>query len=226
MKYLSLYQLVLASTVLALGFDLLKSQSAQAVSFFTDFAAFDAITTTTLVEDFEAFSPKDRPLSSFVSNGNTYTGISSGRRSPNVAVGSPGYRNFGVPVTNSSVLAANGDENFKIDFGTPAEAVGFDTYLNAYGPATVQVFGTNGLLDTFILQHDPTTVGFLGMASSDLITSIQWTTVRGGVVNTGIDNIRLGEIDSSTIPEPTSLLSLLVLGVLGGGSFLKRRSQE
>ncbi|MGD1713020.1 hypothetical protein [Dapis sp. BLCC M172] len=54
--------------------------------FFTDVNAFDALTNTTLVEDFEAFSPKDRRLPSFVSNGNTYAGV--GRN--NVWVSSPG----------------------------------------------------------------------------------------------------------------------------------------
>jgi hypothetical protein len=42
--------------------------------FFTDVNAFDALTDTTLIEDFEAFPLKNQPLSSFVSNGNTYTG--------------------------------------------------------------------------------------------------------------------------------------------------------
>ena len=131
--------------------------------FFTDVNAFDALTNTTLVEDFEAFSPKDRALLSFVSNGNTYAGV--GRN--NVWVSSPGYRNFGVPVTTSSILTATGDEDFTVEFGTPTEAVGFDTYLNAFAPATVRVFGTTGLLDTFVLNHDPTTVGFLGILADE-----------------------------------------------------------
>ncbi|MDJ0554876.1 MAG: hypothetical protein QNJ68_10610 [Microcoleaceae cyanobacterium MO_207.B10] len=71
--------------------------------FFTDVNAFDALTNTTLVEDFEGFAPKDRALPSFVSNGNTYTGLASVPH-PNVWVSRPGYINFGVPVTTSSIL--------------------------------------------------------------------------------------------------------------------------
>ncbi|NEO58142.1 MAG: hypothetical protein F6K54_36875, partial [Okeania sp. SIO3B5] len=97
--------------------------------FFTDVNAFNALTNTTLVEDFEAFPQKDQPLPSFVSNGNTYTAL-VGSGFPNVWVSSPGYTNYGVPVTTSSILTTAGDEDFTVEFGTPTEAVGFDTYLN------------------------------------------------------------------------------------------------
>ncbi|MEM1168600.1 MAG: hypothetical protein AAGJ08_05840 [Cyanobacteria bacterium P01_H01_bin.35] len=192
--------------------------------FFTDVNAFDALTNTILVEDFEAFGQKDRRLPSFVSNGNTYTGL-AGIPSPNVWVSSPGYTNFGVPVTTSSILSANGDEDFTVEFGTPREAVGFNTYLNAFGPATVDVFGITGLLETFVLNHDPTTVGFLGILASEEISSIRWTTVRGGVINTGIDNIVQGtKIESASTPEPRSPLGLIALGLLGFGSRLLKRT--
>ncbi|NER06930.1 MAG: hypothetical protein F6K17_32285 [Okeania sp. SIO3C4] len=191
--------------------------------FFTDFNDFDALANTTLVEDFEAFAPKNQRLSSFVSNGNTYTGL-AGASFPNVWVSSPGYTNYGVPVTTSSILTATGDEDFTVEFGTPTDAVGFDTYLNAFGPATVSVFGTTGLLDTFVLNHDPTTVGFLGILASEEISSIRWTTVNGRRINTGIDNIVQGtKIESTSTPEATSALSLIALGVLGFGSRLLKR---
>ena len=186
--------------------------------FFTDYDTFNGITETTLVEDFEAFSPKNRPLPSFVSNNNTYTGF-AGSPFPNVWVSSPGYRNYGVPVTTSSILTANGHETFMVDFGTPTEAVGFDTYINAFGPATIDVFGATGLLDTFVLNQDPTTVGFLGILASEEITSIRWDSVLGGRINTGIDNIVQGTSrDNQPVPEPTSVLSLLTFGALGAAS--------
>ncbi|NEQ36819.1 MAG: hypothetical protein F6K40_11240 [Okeania sp. SIO3I5] len=199
--------------------------------FFTDVNAFDALTNTTLVEDFEDFPQKAFPekreiFASFVSNGNTYTGL-AGVPYLNVGVAAPGFTNFGVPITTTSILTANGDEDFTVEFGIPTEAVGFNTYLNAFGPATVSVFGHTGLLDTFVLSHDPTTVGFLGILASEEISSIRWTTVRGGSINTGIDNIVQGtKIESASTPEPTSALSLVVLGVLGFGSrLLKGKSR-
>ena len=195
--------------------------------FFTDVNAFDALTDTTLIEDFEAFPYKaypgnDQIFPSFVSNGNTYTGHAGGPY-PNVAVSSPGYTNYGVPITTSSIITANGDEDFTVEFGTPTEAVGFDTYLNAYGPATVNVFGANNLLDTFVLNQDPTTVGFLGILASEEISSIRWTTVNGGKINTGIDNIIQGsKIDSKSTPEPSLLIGIVSTFVI---ALLSRKKQ-
>ena len=191
-----------------------------AVVFYTDAVSFNAASNTTLVEDFEAFLPKNTGLPSFVSNGNTYTGF-AGTPSPNVYVANAGFTNFGVPITTSAVLTANGDEDFTVDFGSPSTAVGFDTYLNGLGLATVQVFGTSGLLGSFNPAHDPAIVGFLGITSSEPITSIRWTTVLGGRVNTGIDNI----VQGRAVPEPTTLL-LLGLGLAGLGYSSKRRSAQ
>ena len=190
--------------------------------FFTDVNAFDALTDTTLIEDFEAFPLKNQPLSSFVSNGNTYTGH-AGAPYPNVFVSSPGYTSYGVPITTSSIITANGDEDFTVEFGTPTEAVGFDTYLNAYGPATVSVFGANNLLDTFVLNQDPTTVGFLGILASEEISSIRWTTVNGGKIDTGIDNIIQGSrIDKKSTPESSLLIGIVSTFVI---AVLSRKKQ-
>ncbi len=159
-------------------------------------------------------------------NNNTYTGFAGGPY-PNAAITRPGYRNYGVPITESSILTANGDEDFMVEFGTPTTALGFNTYLNVFGPATIQIFGSGGLLDTFILQHDPTTVGFFGVLADENITSIRWTTVHGGRINTGIDNIVQGTgIVQESVPEPSSVISLLLLGALGTISQgIKRKKQ-
>jgi hypothetical protein len=89
--------------------------------------------------------------------------------------------------------------------------------LNGLGLATVQVFGSGGLLGSFNPAHDPTIIGFLGVTSSEAITSIQWTTTLGRTINTGIDNVRQG----TAVPEPTTLL-LLSLGLAGLGFARKR----
>ena len=104
-------------------------------------ASFDSAASTTVLEDFEGITPKDTPLASFVSNGVTYTGL-AGAPSPNVWVASPGYSNFGAGVaqpTSTSILTANGDEDFTIDFSTPPLAVGFDVYFNGLGTVTTRV---------------------------------------------------------------------------------------
>jgi len=75
-----------------------------------------------------------------------------------------------------------------------------------------------------MLNHDPTTVGFLGILASKKISSIHWTTVNGKKINTGIENILQGtKIGDSSVPEPTSALSLIAVGILGFSSPLLRR---
>ena len=216
-------KLSLASTGVTVSALVISPASHAAVMFFTDINDFNAVTETTLVEDFEDLTQTDRPLGSFVSNNNTYAALAGayyGRYSPNIHIASPGYSSFGVPMTESTILTASGDEHFAVDFGIPSTALGFDTYLNAFGPATIQVFGSGGLLDTSTLQHDPTEVGFLGVLADQEITSIRWTTVLGRHTDTGIDNIVQGK---AIVPEPSSAISLLTLGTVGIRSGIKRR---
>ena len=181
------------------------------VSVFTDKTSFDTAATTIFVEGFEAVTPKNSTQSSFTSNGNTYTALPGF----NVFVASSGFTNFGIPITTTSILTASGDEDFTVDFGTPSEAVGFDTYLNQFGPATVEVHGPSGLLDTITHNHASNTIGFLGLVASEPIHSIRWTTVNGAAINTGIDNIFQGTV----IPEPTTLTVLAI----GSVALLRRR---
>lgn len=156
--------------------------------------AFHTAIVNSVVEDFEAASPKDVPIPFYSAHGITYTGH-AGVPFPNVYLLLPGSSNTGVPSTTSTILTTNGDEDITVDFSAPTLAVGFDTYLNADGPASVMVYGASGLLSTIQHSHNPKEVGFLGLVASEPITSIRWTTSRGSVINTGFDNVRLGTPD-------------------------------
>ena len=186
--------------------------------YYTDFGSFDAATNTTIVEDFEGISPKDAPQDSFTNNGITYQAISSDPRKPNVWVSSPGYPNYGVVSTASSILTATGDENFSVEFSVPTQVVGFDTYLNNSPPANIQIFSDTNLIGSYDLTHPADEIGFFGVVSDEMISSIQWTTENGRQMNTGIDNIRTG----APIPEPGTIF-LMAAGVLGLGVFRKMK---
>ena len=176
----------------------------------SDRVAFDAATVISIVETFDSVTPKDTALASFVSQGVTYAPAGA---ATNVWVTGKAYNNFSVPVpAGASVLTATGNEDFTVamTFASPVTAVGFDTYLNDYGPVTVQVLNDDGWTSTS-LDHDPQMVGFFGVTSSSPIATVRWTAVGGQTVNTGIDNVQIG-----VVPAPAAaLLGLLGLGTAG-----------
>lgn len=176
-----------------------------------DRASFTADTTINIVETFDAATPKDAPLASFTNQGITYAPYATGS---NVWVTGNAYTNFGVPLVpaGASVLTTTGNEDFtmSIPLDLAVTAVGFDTYLNTYGPVTVQVHNGEGWTTTTV-NHDPAVIGFFGVTSSSFIDSIRWTAVHGEIQNTGIDNVQIG-----VVPLPAAvLLGLLGLGAAG-----------
>ncbi len=180
-----------------------SAASASPVTFYTNQAAFETAASPTLIEDFESVSPKDTALPTLTHNDITYTPF-AGSPSPNVWVASPGYTNFGPGVTQpttTSILVANGDEDFLATFATPFTAVGFDVYLNGLGPATVSVMNGATILDTFTFPDAADDKEFLGFISAVPITGFRWTSTLGGRLNTGIDNI-----EAASVPEPATLL--------------------
>jgi hypothetical protein len=184
--------------------------SAATLTYFTDLASFNVASSTSAIDDFETGTPKEaNGVKSFVRNGNTFTANSN-----DVVIASPGYTNFGVPITTTSILSGNGNEDFTIAFGTPTSAVGFDTYTTPGGPSTVRIFGSSGLLDTYSVSQDSTKVGFFGVVASTPITAVRWTGANDPRLNTGIDNLRTGSAISAptSVPEPFTIIGTFIGG--------------
>ena len=210
--------LLTAGVVTLLSLTFATNSRAGVVAFLTK-TSFDTASSTTLLEDFEGFAPKDTPLASFVSNGVTYTGL-AGAPGPNVWVASPGYPNFGagVGVTTTSILTTNGDEDFTMDFSMTPFAVGFDVYLNGLGPVRTTITTTVGSF-TLTDLRGLDTKEYYGFVSTDPITSIRFTSTLGGLANTGVDNIAIG----SPVPEPTTV-ALLGAGLVALRARRRRNS--
>lgn len=182
---------------------------------YTSQAAFTSASGATLIDDFETFSPKDIGLPTLAHNGILYTAL-AGSPTPNVAVASPGYNNFGAGVgtTTTSILVSNGNEDFiGTILGSPFSALGMDVYLNGLGPASVQFF--SGVNSIGIVSF-PTGSGlaFAGITSDTPITSFHFTSTLGAQLNTGIDNVRAASATTS-VPDGGSAGMLLGLGMVG-----------
>lgn len=180
---------------------------------------FIADTGAVLHDDFEAFAPKDTGLGSLTSQGITYNSFGPHF---NVVVTSPGYVNFGAGVpqpTTTSILTANGDENFEAVLSNPQYAVGLDVYTNGLGPATLDFYSGSDLIVSF-LWEDFDSVQFAGVTSSTPITRLHFYSTQGRQLNTGIDNILFG---AGVVPDGGSTLSLLALPALALISRLRRQ---
>lgn len=190
-----------------------------AVTFTTNINSY-GFNSLSVHEDFEAFAPKDVGLATFVSNSITYTA-----NHQDLVVTSPGYVNYAIgAATTTSILAANGDEDYNVAPGFAVKRMGFDVYtINEPGNPN-SVPGANDVLVTvytasgptfFNLPGQPGNMGFLGIISDENILSVDWYGNLGGVKNTGIDNIRVSDV----VPEPATLAAL----ALGAGALFRRR---
>jgi hypothetical protein len=167
------------------------------VTFYPSKPSFDAVARSTLIEDFENIWPRNAALASVTSNGIVYTGLGGrqiGTNLPfgNVLVAAPGYDNFGAGVaqpTGTSILTANGTEDFRLDFATAVLTVGFDTYLNGEGSVAVSVFNGSALLSSFVYPGAANDQEYLGIVSQTPITSLRFTAAVGETLNAGIDNV-------------------------------------
>ena len=198
---------------------LLLAAPATAQTYTSPGAFSGAAGTPSYTETFESVPiPKDAAFAAFTQAGITYIG----QAGTNVWVASPGYNNFGAGLnpTTTSILTANGDENFLIQFLTPYSAVGFDVYYNGLGPATSSFYNGTTLLGS-IFYNGAAFLGFNGyIASSSMpVTSVQFVSTLGGQLNTGIDNLAV--YSTTATPEP-STLPLLATG-LAGLLLLRRR---
>jgi hypothetical protein len=211
----------------ALAIAAISSPASAALTFYTTQASFQAaVPSATVIEDFEAFLPKDVGLATIVTPTITANPIAGG--AGNVFVSSPGYNNYdpaGV-LTTSSILTASGDEAFEVLLASAASAVGMNVYLNDFGPATLEYYSGATLLGSYTFTATPSDktdnwVYFGALSSSAPITRFTWISTQGGLLNTGIDNIATG-----AIPEPSTWVLMLVGFGLAGAAMRRRHRQS
>jgi hypothetical protein len=204
MRIVARYAFYAASIIIATH----SAANAATITLFTDEAAFDAAVVETLIDDFESVVPKDVNLPGLVSNGIIYTPL-AGSPFPNVNVTSPGATNYGAGVgtTTTSILTTSGDEDILASIGATF-AVGFDVYLNGLGPASATFFNGADVLGVINFPSDASDQRFAGVLSDVPVTSFRWTSTLGAQLNTGIDNVTFGRLETTAVPEPATLLLL------------------
>jgi hypothetical protein len=171
------------------------------ITFYDDQMTFDANSSTSVTVTFDPFTPTDVPISippesPITLGGITFTPVDSLPAEPNLFVAIPGGLAagfFAVPLA-SNVLTASGNENIDITFSTGPTAVGFDTYTNKFDPPVVSVYDTVGKLRAqYVLIQAPESLGFLGIVSNIPIGKVNWLATDGGIQDTGIANVRVGD---------------------------------
>ncbi len=116
-----------------------------------------------------------------------------------VGVASVGSSDFSVSPSTAEILTSNDtaqgagsvSQDFTVNFIQPVNSLSLNTHLNGSDTAILTVTTISDEQHVFNLNHNPDTVGFLGVNSySSPIKSISWqgTIVNG--VKTGISNIK------------------------------------
>jgi len=202
---------------------IIAARSQAAVIVYSDLPTFQAATNTTVVANFNAFTPKNAdvyipPNAPYIEGGITFSPVDSLPFAPNLYVetpGTPATTDLAVPNTEN-VLTASGNEHLDFTFAASPTAVGFDTFTNGSTPPVITIYDTsNDVVATINLSQAPDSQGFFGVTSTVPIGKMDWLATNGQVVDTGVADFRVG----TAVPEPASL----ALFGLGAARLLARR---
>lgn len=118
---------------------------------------------------------------------------------------------FGQPDSASQVFRFDFNLFSTLNTGTPEENADFVTPINSFGDRSITFGGTEYTLQLTGFSQDGgnTIVDRFNVLENERTTAAIY-----------------GKITTKPVPEPSSVLGILALGALGGGSLLKRNRQK
>ncbi len=169
---------------LAAWLALAATTAGAAVTFYTNQAGFVAASGATLQATFDSYAPG--PVPTFTQGSLTFVSWGGG-----LYILPPGSTDS-FPLAATPALTENGDEDILIQFTTGlGQAIGFDAVSNRYNMAQVQVLdGSDAVLASFPCGLAPNTAGFIGIVSTTPFKTVRWTSDRGRMQDSYLDNVR------------------------------------
>ncbi|WP_339864089.1 PEP-CTERM sorting domain-containing protein [Paremcibacter congregatus] len=217
---------IIPTVVIALGLASFTSSAVAAAIVYTDRGLFEGALQNVIIDDF---------------SNDDYDFLNTDVVMKNLSAGSIGYEStyFGAPdwniVQNSGpqvdtlCWGCNGTGMIILDDTTIGSADGvFGFGLDIIGNSTGTPY------DAFVTYGDGSTENFdlgtgakfFGLTSDLLIKTVHFGLENAGTTNNGnftVDNVTIGNLRSTTVPEPAPL-ALLGFGLLGLGLARKRRN--
>lgn len=205
-------------SVLCISSALFASNSFAAVILTNDIAGFQNFGNTNVVSDFEEFNQSgfSAPSDPFLQGGISYSNADN------------------LIINDNTPYTTNGTNMFVNNYWNPVEGTfyenfslfGFDAgWSNQDDNGTTITIGTN--LDTYSFNVDfeiASSANFYGFVADDneYFTSFNITSTNDRALN-AIDNVTVGAVGPTSIPEPASL-AILGLGLAGIGFSRKKKT--